>query len=194
MQVFAEAGGQVVPNARIKDLRLGVDPSDKRLVEFSVYGLPLYRGVPLLCDSTQGSPLHVDGKPHPHTCTEDGATCSRLEKPKNSTYAEVVQSSGYKLVTLACEVGGRWSDTTCQLLRDLAKEKSQSAPPRLRRSTAFAWENRWWGMLSVAAQNAFAATLVDDAPHLLHAWEGSDPPLGVLLHGEAPTESRLPLR
>ena len=49
-------------------------------------------------------------------------------------------------------------------------------------------------MLSVAAQNALAATLIDDAPHLLHAWEGIDPPLGVLLHGEAPTESRLPLR
>ena len=95
---------------------------------------------------------------------------------------------------IAGEVGGRWSDTTCQLLRDLAKEKSQSAPPRLRRSTAFAWENRWWGMLSVSAQNALAATFIDDAPHLLHAWEGSDPPLGVLLHGEAPTESRLPIR
>ena len=51
-----------------------------------------------------------------------------------------------------------------------------------------------WSLLSVAAQNAIAATLVDDAPHLLQAWEGSDPPLGVLLHGEAPTESRLPLR
>ena len=51
-----------------------------------------------------------------------------------------------------------------------------------------------WGMLSVAVQNALASTLVDDAPHLLHAWEGVGPPLGQLLHGEAPTESRLPLR
>ena len=38
-------------------------------------------------------------------------------------------------------------------------------------------------MLSVAAQNTIAATLVDDAPHLLYAWKGSDPPLEVLLHG-----------
>ena len=47
---------------------------------------------------------------------------------------------------------------------------------------------------SIATQNALAATLVDDAPHMLHAWEGTAPPLGILLHGEAPAESRLPLR
>ena len=49
-------------------------------------------------------------------------------------------------------------------------------------------------MLAVAVQNAVASTLVDDAPHLLHGWEGSGPPLGELLHGDAPAESRLPLR
>ena len=49
-------------------------------------------------------------------------------------------------------------------------------------------------MLSVAAQDTLAATLVGDAPHLLHGWEGEGPPLGALLHGEAPSPSRLPLR
>ena len=49
-------------------------------------------------------------------------------------------------------------------------------------------------LLSVAVQNALAATIVDDALRMLHAWEGTGPPLGVLLHGEAPTVSRLPLR
>ena len=53
---------------------------------------------------------------------------------------------------------------------------------------------RWWNMRSVAVQASLAATLVDDAPHMLHAWEGSAPPLGILLHGEAPAESRLHLR
>ena len=76
----------------------------------------------------------------------------------------------------------------------LAEARSSKAPPRLRRSTARAWEARWWAMLSVAVQNALASTLVDDAPHLLHGCEGDGPPLGVLLHGEAPAESRLPLR
>ena len=48
--------------------------------------------------------------------------------------------------------------------------------------------------LSVANQDTLTSTLVDDAPHLLHGWEGSGPPLGELLHGDAPAESRLPLR
>ena len=65
---------------------------------------------------------------------------------------------------------------------------SKDAAPRLRKSAAFAWENRWWSMISVATQNALAATLVDDAPHMLHAWKSSTPPLGILLHGEAPAE------
>ena len=47
---------------------------------------------------------------------------------------------------------------------------------------------RWWGMLAVAVQNALASTLVDDAPHLLHGWEGEGPPLAVLLHGDAPAQ------
>ena len=144
MQVFAEAGGQVVPNAKLKDLRVGVDPSDKRQVEFAVYGLPLYRGIPLLCDSTQGSPLHVDGKPHPHTCTEDGATCSRIEKPKSITYAEVVRSSGWQLVTLACEVGGRWSSTSIWVVSQLAKFKASKEPVHLQRAVEFAYASRWW--------------------------------------------------
>ena len=113
---------------------------------------------------------------------------------KHTKYPELTHSSECKFLGLAGEIGGRWSATASKLIRDLARKKSQSAAPRLRRSTAFVWENRWWGMLSVAVQNAFAATIVDDAQCTLHAWEGTGPPLGVLLHGEAPTVSRLPLR
>ena len=80
------------------------------------------------CDSTQGSPLHVDGKPHPRTCTEDGATISRVEKPKSTTYAEVVRASGWQLVTLACEVGGRWSKTCIDVVSELAKFKAKNEP------------------------------------------------------------------
>ncbi len=97
-------------------------------------------------------------------------------------------------MVLAGEVGGRWSGTCTWLVRTLAEEKSAGARPRLRRSTARAWEARWWGMLAVAVQSALASTLVDDAPRLLHGWEGEGPPLGVLLHGDAPAQGRLPLR
>lgn len=67
-----------------------------------------------------------------------------------------------RLVVLEDEVGGRWSDTCVWLIRKLAAHHSKDAPPRLRKVTG---ENRWWGMLAVAAQDALAATLIDDAPH-----------------------------
>ena len=49
-------------------------------------------------------------------------------------------------------------------------------------------------MLAVAAQDALVATLVDVDPEMLYARDVSGPPLGMLLHGEAPAQSRLPLR
>ena len=100
-----------------------------------------------------------------------------------------------QLVTIGSAVpGGQWSAATCGLIRDLVKAKGQEAAPRLRKSGSSAWGNVRWGMISVAARNALAATLVDDAPHMLHAWEGTAPPVGILQHGEAPAGTRIPLR
>ena len=157
-------------------------------------GLPLYQGLPLVCDASLVSPVKANGIPRPRAAHEPGIAIANIEDVKATTYPELVSSTQCKFLVLAGEVGGRWSATTCRLLRDLAAAKSQNAAPRLRKSAAFAWETRWWSMISVATQNALAATLVDDAPHMLHAWEGTAPPLGILLHGEAPAESRLPLR
>ena len=44
------------------------------------------------------------------------------EKHKRETYPELVQSSTCQLVVLACEVGGRWSETCTWLVRTLAEE------------------------------------------------------------------------
>ena len=187
-----------MPNAKLKDLRVGVDPSDKRQVEFAVYGLPLYRGIPLLCDSTQGSALHVDGKPHPHTCTEDGATCSRIEKPKSTTYAEVVRSSGWQLVTLACEVGGRWSSTSIWVVSQLAKFKASKEPAHLQKAVEFAYVSRWWSLLSVSAQTAFAESLVTSDPISIQPTFDFEPQTSSVVldcrFEVGPAFSRLPLR
>ena len=172
----------------------GVSPMDDRQVEIMATGLPLYQGLPLVCDASLVSPVKANGIPRPRAAHEPGIAIANIEDVKATTYPELVSSMQCKFLVLAGEVGGRRSATTCRLLRDLAATKSQNAAPRLRKSAAFAWENRWWSMISVATQNALAATLVDDAPHMLHAWEGTAPPLGILLHGEAPAESRLPLR
>ena len=182
---------------KLADMRLEtpVPETDHREIEIVAKHFPLVRGgIPLACDVTLVSPLTTAGEAKPRAAVEDSVAIKAAEAYKAWKYPELVHSTRCRLVVLAGEAGGRWSAETVRFIEELAKHRSQKAPPRLRKSTRLAWENRWWGMLAVATQDSLAATLVKDAPHLLHGWEGSGPPLGELLHGEAPTPSRLPLR
>ena len=197
-RVLEEAGARVQRNQRLADMDIpGISASDGRIIELVANDLPSSanpHGLPLVCDVTMGSPLRANGTARPRAHAEPGVAIANAEQNKVRRYPELVDSTRCKFVVLACEVGGRWSATCCQFVRDLAEAKSRAAPRRLQRSTARAWEDRWSGMLAVAAQDALAATLVDVAPQLLHARDVSGPPLGMLLHGEAPAQSRLPLR
>ena len=99
-----------------------------------------------------------------------------------------------RLVALAGEAGGRWSETSAWLLRRLAQAKAAAEPLALRLATGRALEAQWWALLAVAAQDALASTLLGDAPHLLH---GRPPALShladlLLDSGEAPAPSRSP--
>ena len=153
MQVFEKAGGTLVPNEKLRHMRIGVDQEDKRRVEFAVYNLKF--GPPLLCDVTQVSPLDQNGLPHPKCAVTAGAAFEVAEKRKTNTYREAAQAEGkVKLETLACEIGGRWSDNCIKWVAHLAKYKASSELPHLRRASEFAWHSRWWSILSVAAQRA----------------------------------------
>lgn len=87
-------------------------------------------------------------------------------------HPELVHSTRCGLAVHAGEVGGRWSETSVRFIEELTKFRSRSALKRLRKSTRLGWETRWWSMLPVAAQDSLAATLVDNAPHLMNGWEG----------------------
>ena len=94
MQVFQEAGGIVVPNEKLRNMRIGVDLEDKRRVEFAVYNLKF--GPPLLCDVTQVSPgpLDQNGNPHPKCAVKTGVAIEIAENRKISTYREAAQDAG----------------------------------------------------------------------------------------------------
>ena len=125
-----------------------------------------------------------------------GAAIAESEHEKTVRYPELCHSHQVRLVVLASEVGGRWSEASVEFVRQLAHGKAATARAPLRYSTACALQARWWAILAVATHNTIAATLVGDAPHLPHGNLEDAEPLGRLLMegAEAPTSSRLPLR
>ena len=156
-------------------------------------------GPPLLCDATQVSPLDQNGDPHPKCAVTAGAAFEVAEKRKTNTYREAAQAAGrIVLETLACEIGGRWSDTCIKRVGMLAKYKARNEPPHLKRAVEFAWHSRWWSLLSVAAQRAFALSLIEVDCDAIKPLADFEPRVGDILadvrYELGPVLSRLPLR
>ena len=87
-----------------------------------------------------------------------------------------------RLVVVAIETGGRWSDEAAELLRQLALAKAREAPALLAHSAALAWERRWTRMLGMTCAIAFPESLV--APNESDTWcqtGGVTPSLAELL-------------
>ena len=144
----------------LRNTTLDVDPTDARQIDVLASGLPLHMGRPLFCDVSLRSPLAADGSPHPGATTTDGATFRQAQRDKHRKYADVAADSRTELVVLAAEVGGRWNQESLDLVRQLAAYKAGESPPLLRRSVELAWTDRWWSLLSIAVQSAFAASLL----------------------------------
>ena len=111
--MFREAGARVLDDVLLRDTSLpGIAAHDGRKVEILATGLPLERGVPLAVDATLVSALHADGRPWPRAAERDGVAIQRAEDAKRRTYWELVRSDVVRLVTVACETGGRLSETS----------------------------------------------------------------------------------
>ena len=110
---------------------------------------------------------------------------AHAEKKKRRTYPELVDSSRLRLVTVATEVGGRFSKTARELLEVAAACRARGEPRALQPAAARRWCERWLTMLSVSAQDALAATLVDDGVALLDGHDGCQPPPADLWLGTA---------
>ena len=138
-RIFQEAGAVVLKNQTLAEMRIeGVSPMDDRKAEIVAKDLPLGHGLPLVCDASLVSPIKANGIARPRAAHEPGVAIANIEDVKATTYPELVTSNRCKFLALAGEVGGRWSATTCRLIRDLASAKSQEAALRLRKSGAFA--------------------------------------------------------
>ena len=199
MRVAREAvgpDGQVVPQQWLAlTTAPGVPSDDRRRLDLVVYGAAP-RGGAMCCDATLVSPLTRAGQPHTGTADTDGAALRVAERRKHSAYPELSQGGPQQLVVLGSEVGGRWNTEAQRFLRDLLRVRAQRAPPALRPAARAGWTRRWWGMLSVAVQQAVATTALGRAwPAPLHPHQRDAPPLERVLELAAPAgPSRLPLR
>ena len=73
-----------------------------------------------------------------------GAAVQDARRAKERTYPELLQTRRCKLVVLAIEVGGRWSQETTTFLRLLAQAKARTIPARRKASFTNALIHRFW--------------------------------------------------
>ena len=137
------------------------------------------------------SVLHRDGSPWDGAPDNDGVAIDRTRRRHEDTYPELARSNRARLLVLGCETAGRWSVEALSIIRTLAHTKAQAAPPALQRAARHAWHVRWLSMVSVAAQRAFAESLLQRTHTELAA---ETPELSEVLfpHAEPPDFSRLP--
>ena len=133
---------------------------DDRRVDLLARGLPLFSGIPICGDASLVSPVHADGTAWSGADAIDGVALERTIRRHEDRYPELLDGHRARLVVLACEVGGRWSQTALDTLRQLSWCKSREASRLLQRSVALAWHQRWLSFLSVATQTALAETLI----------------------------------
>ena len=134
-RVCREAGGRVTTNEMLRDLDMALpDVADGRRLEVVADGLPLFGGAQLAIDTTHVCALRRDGNPTSHAAEEDGAALRRARQRKERTYPELVgRRARARLVVLAVEVGGRWSEEARNFLSQLAKARARGEIPLLRK-------------------------------------------------------------
>ena len=159
-QICREAGARVQTNVKLRDLNISTRASDERQIEVIASGLPVFGGVQLAVDVTLRSALHGSGQSRPEAHWRDGAIAEAARRDKEKAYPELADGSRCRLVVLAIETGGRFSQETVEFLRQLAEAKALTAPSFQRTSAAVAFQRRWTRMLAVCAASSFAQSLL----------------------------------
>ena len=119
-RIFWEAGAQVRYNAYFRDTNIEVSTMDELRVEVLAQDLPCFGGAQLAVDVTLVSASCSTGEPQPHAAEVDGAVLGRAPHVKEATNPELAASERGRLVVLAIETGGRWSEEAVRMVRLLA--------------------------------------------------------------------------
>ena len=195
-RVCREAGARVAQNVRLADMNL--DASARR-IEVVCNGLPLWHGAQLAVDATIVSPVGRTGEPQAGADARPALALDQAaQRKRRHTYPELERARRCRLVVFGVEVGGRWSREAAQFVRLLARARAAAAPAALRVTARGAWVQRWSGILSVAAQRAFATSLLELPLHGECQGGSPEPELHEVLADSrwtaAPATSRLAAR
>ena len=108
------------------------------------------------------STVRADGAPRRQCAERDGAALDQARRTKKRTYPELTGEQGRaRLVVLACETGGRWSEEAQSFMRHLARARARSEPREMRLAARRAWLRRWCTALACCAAQAFASSLLE---------------------------------
>ena len=153
-------------------------------------------GRQLAVDTTLVSPFTREGRPRRRNGRYAGAALQDARRNKERVYRELVASGRCRLMVLASEIGGRWSQETCTFLRLLASHRARQTPQILQQAVSTALLHRWSAMLThAAAATAYAASLQGSDGASETNVEGTPPSFSELLAQtppEHPPASRFP--
>ena len=107
--------------------------------------------------------MRRDGTAHPRAAAENGVRLEAARRRKEAKYPELLDTRRCRLVVTAMEIGGRWSEEAWTFLTLLAETKAKTGPKLLEKSTHYCLLRRWSQMVAVAAQSAFAASLLGES-------------------------------
>ena len=134
---------------------------DQRRIEVIIDVFTLWHGV----DTTLVSPLHGDGSARRNAATTSGVVLRNARRAKERTCPELTgEEERARLVVLAAEVGGRWSEETALFLGALAKARAQESPQLLQGRVSAAYIRRWSALLACSLVRSFTLSLLEQRP------------------------------
>ena len=127
-RVCREAGARVSTNVFVRDLDIAMfNTTDSRRLEVVADVFLLFGGAQLAIDTTLVSALRGDGSVRRHAASRNGVALVDARRRKERMYPELAGDAGRaRLIVLAAEVGGRWSDEALLFLKLIANAKSRS--------------------------------------------------------------------
>ena len=110
--------------------------NNKQNLQNNQHKLPVIGGSQLAIDMTLRSCLTREGLPRPRSDWQNGVTAESARGDKERKYPELASGTRCRLVVLAIEVGGRFSDDTIYFIRQLVATRVGTVPRCLRAATA----------------------------------------------------------